>query len=89
MEPQAFDLLKDKLNNIENDIRELRGEIRGYQRANNDVVSKLKINVAKLMVVTGLIGVTSGGVGHTVAEKVTPYFKKERVQVERPKAQID
>lgn len=82
MDQQAFELLRDQLSDIKADIDELKGEIRGYQRANNDIVTKLRINVAKLMVVTGLVGFTSGGIGSAVKDKLLPPPKSiERVKV--------
>jgi hypothetical protein len=82
MDEQAFQLLRDQLTDIKADIDELKGEIRGYQRANNDIVTKLRVNVAKLMVITGLVGFTSGGIGSAVKDKVLPPPKSiERIKI--------
>lgn len=82
MKDQAFQLLRDQLTDIKGDIDDLRGEIRGYQRANNDIVSRLRVSVGKLMVITGLVGFTSGGLGSAFKDKVLPPPKSiERIKM--------
>lgn len=83
MNEQAFELLRDQLADIKGDLDLLRGELRGYQMANNDVVTKLRVNVGKLVVITGFMGLIGGGIGHTAMDKFTPYLKKEKIKIEQ------
>lgn len=85
MNEQAFELLRDQLTDIKKDLDLLRGELRGYQRTNNDVVTRLRINVGKLVVITGLMGMIGGGIGHTAIEKFTPILKNEKIKIEKTK----
>jgi len=64
---------------IKNDIADLRGFVEGYQKSNNEVLTKVRISVAKL----ATIAACSGIMGGVIDNKFTHYFKNEKQKIER------
>jgi len=64
---------------IKNDIAYLRGVVESYQKSNNEVLTKVRISVAKLATVAAC----SGLIGGFVDNKFTRYFKNEKQKIER------